>query len=153
MLRIRRLAFDRCLLHDAAAGHFAQRVCILARPSGGDGIAGTSVARTLENACSCVANCRERSMSSHGCNSPGRALRRGTNGGRTGGECGSGAWTRTRITRFKVWCAADCTTPEYWSRLRRRILHMIEEDRPLFARGNANPRGMINTPPMLVITK
>src|SRR2546422_9657015 len=25
---------------------------------------------------------------------------------------GSGAWTRTRITRSKVWCAANCTTPE-----------------------------------------
>ena len=27
---------------------------------------------------------------------------------------GSGAWTRTRITRSKVWCAANCTTPEWF---------------------------------------
>ncbi len=27
-------------------------------------------------------------------------------------KIGSGAWTRTRITRSKVWCAANCTTPE-----------------------------------------
>jgi hypothetical protein len=26
---------------------------------------------------------------------------------------GSGAWTRTRIARSKVWSATDCTTPEW----------------------------------------